>query len=99
MSLISIVGRIIKGEANCIADCLSRHPTLLVGKDRKSDNDQDPILTRCSDNRDELYLRVITEARHILKDNPALAYLEEMGKKDPDYCRIINFIQTKRSFK
>ena len=35
----------IKGEANCIADCLSRLPTWLVGKDKKSDSNQDPILT------------------------------------------------------
>ena len=54
---------------------------------------------RCSDSRDEFCLRVITEARHILKDNPALAVLEEMGKKDPDYCRILNFVRTKRRFK
>ena len=74
----------IKGEANCIADCLSRHLTWLVGKDKKSDSDQDPILTQCADSRDEFCLRVITEARHILKDNPALAELEAMGKKDPD---------------
>ena len=62
----------IKGEANCIADCLSRHPTWLVGKDKKSDSDQDPLLTRCSDSRDEFCLRVITETRHLLRDNPAL---------------------------
>ena len=71
----------IKGEANYIAVCLSRRPTWLVGKDKKSDSDQDLILTRCSDNRDEFCLRVITEASHILKDNPALAALEEMGKR------------------
>ena len=65
--------RHIKGEANCITDCLSRRPTWLVGKDKNSDNDQDSMLTRCSDNSDEFCLRVITEARHILKDNPALA--------------------------
>ena len=63
----------IKGEANCIADCLSRRPTWLVGKDKKSDSNQDPILTQSADSRDELCLRVITEARHILKDNLALA--------------------------
>ena len=26
--------RHVKGEANCIADCLSRHPEWLIGKDR-----------------------------------------------------------------
>ena len=90
--------RHVKGEAKCIADCLSRCPTWLVEKDKKSDNDQDPILTRCSDNRAEFCLSVIIEARHIPKDNPALAALEEMGKKDPDYCHIIEFIWTKQSF-
>ena len=89
----------IKGKANCIADCLFSHPTWLVGKDKKSDSNQDPILTQCSDSRDEFCLRVITEARHILKDNPALVELEAMGKKDPDYCRILDYVQTKRSFK
>ena len=56
-------------------------------------------MTQCSNSRDEFCLRVITEARHILKDNPVLAALEEIGKKDPDYCRILNFVQTKCSFK
>ena len=56
--------RHIKGEANCIADCLSRRPTTtwLVGKDRKSDSNQDLILTQSADSRDEFCLRVITEA-------------------------------------
>ena len=90
--------RHIKGEANCITDCLSRRPTWLVGKDKKSDSDQDRILTRCPDSRYEFCLRVITEARHIFKDNPALAALEEMGKKESNYCHILDYVQTKRSF-
>merc|ERR1712240_339986 len=89
----------IKGETNCIADCLSRCPSWLVGKDKKSDSNQDLILTQCSDSRDEFCLGVITEARHILKDNPALAELEAMGKKDLDYCRILVYVQTKQIFK
>ena len=28
----------IKGEANCIADCLSRRPEWLVNKDKSSEN-------------------------------------------------------------
>ena len=56
-------------------------------------------MTRCTDNRDEFCLRVITEARHLLRDNPALSTLEEMGQKDPDYVRLLHFIQTKHNFK
>ena len=92
MALIKSDIQHIKGEANCIADCLSRRPTWLVGKDKKLDRDQDLIFTRCSDSRDEFCLRVITEARHILKDNPALAELGVLGKKDPDYCCILEYV-------
>ena len=42
--------------------------------------------------RDELCLRVFTESRHILRDNPALRKLEEMGQKDQDYKTMIEFV-------
>ena len=66
---------------------------------RKLDDDKDPIMTWCNDSRDELCLRVITEARHLLRDNPALSALEEMGQKDHYYVRILDFIRTKHNFK
>ena len=56
-------------------------------------------MERCTDHRDEFCLRVITEARHILKDNPALAELEVFGKKDLDYFRILEYVRAKRGFK
>ena len=49
--------------------------------------------------RDEVCLRVITESRHILKDNPALRKLEEVGKKDDDYQTIISFIRANKNFR
>ena len=69
----------VKGEANCIADCHSRRPEWLVNRNR-SDNKG-----RTVGQRDEVCLRIITESRHILRDNPALRKLEEVGKKDDDY--------------
>ena len=44
-------------------------------------------------------MRVITESRHILKDNPALRKLEEVGKKDDDYQTIISFIRANKNFR
>ena len=64
--------RHIKGEANCIADCLSRRPAWLVNRDSESDSSQVHTGGRAKGPRDELCLRVITESRHILPDNPAL---------------------------
>ena len=58
--------RHVKGETNCIADCLSHHPARLTGKDKGSDCDQGPVGTRSLGPRDELCLRVITESKHIL---------------------------------
>ena len=48
--------------------------------------------------RDELCLRVFTESRHFLRDNPALKKLEEMCKKDTDYMTMINHIRAGKSF-
>ena len=83
----------VKGEANCIADCLSPHPEWLVNKNNSSDNKG-----RTKGPRDEVCLRVITESRHILRDNPALRKLEEIGKKDDDYQTIISFIRANKNF-
>ena len=90
--------RHVKGEANCIADCLSRCPEWLVKKDSQSDS-QGNTGGSAKGPRDELCLRVITESWHILQDNPALRKLEEMGKKDDDYWTMINFIWANKSFR
>merc|ERR1711867_105466 len=82
-----------RGEANYIADCLSRRPEWLVNRN-SSDNKG-----RTIGQRDEVCLRVITESRHILKDNPALRKLEEVGKKDDDYQTIISFIRANKNFR
>merc|ERR1711867_356852 len=84
----------IKGEANCIADCLSRRSEWLVNKDNSSDNKG-----RTKGPRDEVFLRIITESRHILRDNPALRKLEEIGKKDDDYETIISFNRANKNFR
>ena len=91
--------RHIKGEANCIADCLSRRPAWLVNRDSESDSSQVHTRGRTKGPRDELCLRVITESRHILQDNPALRKLEEMGQKDHDYKTMIDFIRANKSFR
>ena len=51
------------------------------------------------DSRDELCMRVITEAMHLLKDNPAISAIEEAGKKDPNYSMIIEYIRANRNFR
>ena len=90
--------RHVKGEANCIADCLSQRPEWLVKKDSQSD-DQGNTGGGAKGPRDELCLRVITESRHILRDNPALRKLEEMGKKDNDYQTMTDHIRANKSFR
>ena len=49
--------------------------------------------------RDELCLRIITEARHLLRTNPALAPVKKMGQKDPDYKMMIEYIRVKCNFR
>ena len=44
-------------------------------------------------------MRVITEAMHLLKDNPAISAIEEAGKEDPDYSMILDYIRTNRNFR
>ena len=63
--------RHIKGEANCIADCLSWCPEWVLAKDRQSDS-QGGAGDSAKGPRDELCLRVFTESQHFLWDNPAL---------------------------
>ena len=86
----------IPGQVNCIADCMSRTPQWLVGKDRGSDSAQGPSDGDDCGPRDELCMRVITVAMHLLKDNPAISAIEEVGKKDPDYSMILDYIRTNR---
>ena len=90
--------RHVKGETNCIADCLSRRPVWLTGNDKESDTGQDHVGGQSKGPRDELCLRVFTESRHILRDNPALRKLEEMGQKDQDYKTMIEFVRANKSF-
>ena len=85
--------RHVKGETNCIADCLSHRPAWLTGKDKGSYCGQGPVETRHYGPRDELCLR------HILRDNPALRQLEEIGQKDEDYKTMIQYIKANKSFR
>ena len=68
----------IPGQVNCIADCLSRRPEWLVGRDKGSDSDQGQS---GDDTRDELCMRVITEAMHLLKENPVISVLRKLDRK------------------
>ena len=63
--------RHVKGEANCIADCLSQRPEWMLAKDRQPDS-QGGAGVGAKGSRDELCLRVFTESRPFLRDNPAL---------------------------
>ena len=65
-----------------------------MNKDNSSDSKG-----RTKGPRDEVCLRIITESRHILRDNPALRKLEEIGKKDDDYQTIISFIRANKNFR
>ena len=71
----------VSGESNCIADCLSRRPAWLVGKDRTSDCNQDPLSGSDTGPRDELCMRVITEARHLLRANLLSQLLRKQGRR------------------
>ena len=57
--------RHVKGEANCIADCLSRRPEWMLDRNRQSDS-KDSIGTEAKTSRDELCLRVFTESKPFL---------------------------------
>ena len=57
----------VSGETNCIADCLSQRPSWLVDKGMSSYCDQDPNRGGAIGfSRDEIYLRIFTDARHLL---------------------------------
>merc|ERR1712240_104711 len=90
--------RHVKGEANCIADCLSRHLEWMTDKNRQSDS-KDGIEDGARASRDELCLRVFTESMPFLRDNPALKRLEDICKKDSDYMTILNHIRAGKSFR
>ena len=90
--------RHVKGEVNCIADCLSRRPEWMLAKDRQPDS-KDGTGVSARGSRDKLCLRVFTESRPFLRDNPALKKLEEIGKKDSDYMTIIDHIRAGKSFR
>ena len=89
----------ISGQVNCTADCLYRRPQWLVGKNRGSDNGQGLSDGDGCGPRDELCMRIITEAIHLLKDNPAISEIEEAGKNNPDYSMILDYIRTNRNFR
>ena len=57
--------RHVKGEANCIADCLSRRPEWMSDKNRQSDGEDD-VKDGAGVSRDELCLRVFTESMPFL---------------------------------
>merc|ERR1711873_75519 len=86
------------GEANCIADCLSRRPEWMTDKNRQSDS-KDSNEDGAGAPRDELCLRIFTESMPFLRDNPALKRLEDICKKDNDYMTILNHIRASKSFR
>ena len=49
--------------------------------------------------RVELCLRVITEARHLLRANPTISAVKEAGQRDPDYKMMIDFIRANKNFR
>ena len=44
-------------------------------------------------------MRAITEARYLLRANPAISAVEEAGQKDPDYKIMLDFIRVNKNFK
>ena len=57
--------RHVKGEANCIADCLSRRPEWMLDRNRQSDG-RDGVKAEAEVSRDKLCLRVFTESVPLL---------------------------------
>ena len=70
----------------------------MLAKDRQPDS-QGGAGVGARGSRDELCLRVFTESRPFLQDNPALKKLEEIGKKDSNYVTIIDLIRAGKSFR
>ena len=56
-------------------------------------------MTQCHNGSEDMALRAMTLATHLLKGNPLLKEIESMGKKDPDYTLILHTVRTGGSVK
>ena len=79
----------IKGEKNHLADVLSRRPVWL-----NTDHTLGPDEGLDLEDGEAFAMRVMVSMPHLLRDNPILRDLEEIGHKDHDYSSIIQALRT-----
>ena len=79
----------IRGEKNHLTDVLSRRPVWL-----NTDHTLEPDDGLDLEDGEAFAMRVIVNMPHLLRDNPLLRDLEEIGQKDKDYLSIIHALRT-----
>ena len=84
----------VKGAKNHLADVLSRRPVWL-----NTDHTLGPNEGLDLEDGEAFAMRVMVSMPHLLRDNPKLRELEEIGQKDEDYSSIIHAIRTGQSHK
>ena len=84
----------IKGEKNHLVDVLRRRPVWL-----NTDHTLGPDEGLDLDDSEAFAMRVMVSMPHLLRDNPLLCDLEEIGHKDHNYSSIIHAIRTGQSNK
>ena len=98
----------IPGRKNLAADALSRRPVWLTGKGAENDSAESDhlekrvlgyLVTHCHNGTEDNALRAMTSATHLLKGNPLLMQIEDMGRKDPEYSLILHTVRTNGSIK
>lgn len=84
----------VKGAKNHLADVLSRRPIWL-----NPDHTLRPDKGLDLEESDTFAMRVTVSMPHLLRDNPCLRELEDVGHKDQDYSAIIHAIRTGQGHK
>ena len=84
----------VKGIKNHLTDVLSRRPVWL-----NTDHTLGPNEGLDLEDSEAFMMRVMVSMPHLLRDNPKLRELKEIGQKDQDYSSIIHAIRTGQSHK
>ena len=84
----------IRGKKNHLADVLSRR-LVWLSHDPTSGPDEGIDLG----DDDDFAMRIMVSKPHLLRDNPLLKELEDIGSKGPEYHNIIDVLMTGSSNK
>ena len=79
----------VKEKTHYFADVLSRRP-VWINLDSSSGPEEGLDL----DEDEDYVMRVMVSKPHLIKDNPLLSELEDMGRKAKEYHTITNVIRT-----